>query len=423
MATKMAGSVHEVRALLDGLLAAARPAQERELSELAVFAAAGGHAGPLDHCDVPYWRRKWLRSEHRYDEDTIREYFPLPTVLAGTFALFGELFGIRIEQREAVSAWHADVQFYDVFEENGGSAPIAGFYLDLYARDADKLRQRQGNVVGVRQRDVPLAALVFDFAVPLYGKPSLLGATEVRTLCARFGHAMQHLLTRAQHSDVAGWSNIEWDAVGVSGEVAAGLVRGDGVLERLSGHFASGEQLPVELRRAVEAADRHMAGWALSQELYVAALDVELHVQQRFWLEVVRELWPRYQVLGLDKRDGHPCGLTEVVSGSWAAAYFGHVWSRVVAADVCSAFEEARTAAGDPAAAEVGVRAVGQRYRETFLALGGARHSGEVFRQFRGRDPSTRALLRQLGLEEGCGGGATTTTDATAATEVPVTVA
>lgn len=425
MATKMAGSVHEVRALLDGLLAAARPAQERELAELAAFATAGGHPGALEHCDVPYWRRKWLRSVHRYDEDAIREYFPLPAVLSGAFAVFGELFGVRIEAREAVSTWHPDVQFYDVFDDTvgGGATPVAGFYLDLYARDADKLRQRQGNVVGVRQREVPLAALVFDFAVPLYGKPSLLGYADVRALFARFGHAMQHLLTRAKHSDLAGWSNIEWDAVGVSGEVAAGLVRADGVLERLSGHFASGERLPAELRQAVEASERQMAGYALSQELYVAALDVELHAQQRFWLEVVRELWPRYQVIGLDKHDGHPCSLTDVVSGSWSAAYFGHVWSRVVAADVCGAFEEARTAPGD---GEANVRAVGRRYRETFLALGGARHAGEVFRAFRGRDPSTRALLRQLGLAHGEGGAIATEAaiaEETAADQKPVPVA
>jgi oligopeptidase A len=32
------------------------------------------------------------------------------------------------------------------------------------------------------------------------------------------------------------------------------------------------------------------------------------------------------------------------------------------------------------------------------LALGGSRHPLEVFRQFRGREPSPKALLRQTGL-------------------------
>lgn len=69
---------------------------------------------------------------------------------------------------------------------------------------------------------------------------------------------------------------------------------------------------------------------------------------------------------------------------------------------MCEAFDEARTAgaATESAAADGdGVRRVGHRFRETFLALGGARHAGEVFREFRGRDPSVRPLLRQLGLD------------------------
>lgn len=417
MATKMAGSVAEVRHVLDDLRSAARPAQQRELDELQAFAATAGgdkKAAALEACDVPFWRRKLMRAQHRFDEDVIREYFPLPRVLDGAFGVFGDLFGVRIERRDAVSAWHADVQFYDVFEATpggggGGGEPIAGFYLDLYARDADKLRQRNGNVVGVRQRDgggagqtttagrsIPLAALIFDFAVPLYGKPSLLGAGDVRALFARFGHGLQHLLTRVRYNDLAGMSNIEWDAVGVSAHVASGLLRNADVLTRLSGHFASGERLPVELAQSVGAAERTLAGWQLSQELYVAALDLELNARTAFWLEVVRDLWPKYQVLALDKRDAHPCSMVECVSGSWAAAYYGHVWSRVMAADVCEAFDEAAAEPGDAAAA---VRRVGQRYRETFLALGGARHAAEVFRQFRGRDPSTRPLLRALGLE------------------------
>lgn len=368
------------------------------------FAANGGHNGPLEPCDVPYWRRKLLRTQHGYDEDTIREYFPLPRVLEGALAAFADLFGVRCVRRDGVAAWHTDVQFYDVFEESAdgvvGAQPIAGFYLDLYSRDADKPRQRQGNVVSIRQRggaNVPLAALIFDFAVPLYGKPSLLAFADVRALFERFGHALQLLLTRVEHGDLAGMANIEWDAVGVSANVMAGLVRGDEMLARVSGHFASGERLPAELGRAIGAGDRALAGYGLAQELWVAALDVELHTQQAFWLEVVRDLWPKYQVLALDKKAAQPCSLTDIVSGSWAAAYYGHVWSRVVAADVCGAFEEARIGAE----ADAEVRKVGRRYRETFLALGGARHASEVFRQFRGRDPSTRALLRKLGLAEG----------------------
>ena len=42
--------------------------------------------------------------------------------------------------------------------------------------------------------------------------------------------------------------------------------------------------------------------------------------------------------------------------------------------------------------------ATGRRYRNSILALGGSRPPMEVFREFRGREPTTAALLRHSGL-------------------------
>ena len=40
----------------------------------------------------------------------------------------------------------------------------------------------------------------------------------------------------------------------------------------------------------------------------------------------------------------------------------------------------------------------GRRFRETVLAKGGSRPAAEVYHDFRGRAPSTEALLRHTGL-------------------------
>ena len=47
---------------------------------------------------------------------------------------------------------------------------------------------------------------------------------------------------------------------------------------------------------------------------------------------------------------------------------------------------------------EEAVRETGRRFRKTVLALGGGRHPSDVFRDFRGRDPSPDALLKHSGL-------------------------
>lgn len=59
----------------------------------------------------------------------------------------------------------------------------------------------------------------------------------------------------------------------------------------------------------------------------------------------------------------------------------------MLAADVFSAFQEAGLDNEDA------ISSVGIRFRDTFLALGGGCHSSEIFRRFRGRDPSPDAYL------------------------------
>ena len=43
-------------------------------------------------------------------------------------------------------------------------------------------------------------------------------------------------------------------------------------------------------------------------------------------------------------------------------------------------------------------RLLGRRFRDTVLSLGGSRPPAQVFADFRGREPSTAALIRHSGL-------------------------
>uniref|UniRef100_A0A8W7P555 Peptidase M3A/M3B catalytic domain-containing protein n=1 Tax=Anopheles coluzzii TaxID=1518534 RepID=A0A8W7P555_ANOCL len=161
------------------------------------------------------------------------------------------------------------------------------------------------------------------------------------------------------------------------------------------------DPLPEPCVEAIQRRRTHLAGYRLCRELYLANLDLQLHLTSDYWLDVMRKLYPHYHPFPLDRKDAHPCSLVAIASGDWGAAYYGHLWSRMIAADVYSAFAEAK----EPAARQE----VGRRFRDTFLALGGGCHPGEVFRRFRGRDPSPTALLQTLGIYKpqtvGGGGG------------------
>ncbi|XP_050316271.1 uncharacterized protein LOC126750647 [Anthonomus grandis grandis] len=400
METKMAGSKAEVDRVLHLLLERAKPAQDEELQNLLEFVNERGFkTDTLELWDIPYWRRKRRRALYNYDEAQLKNYFPLNTVLSGMFQLCEKLFNIVIKTRTGVTAWHKDVRFYDIFEAHS-SAPVAGFYLDPYARSEDKLRiSNSGWMVAMQNKSQlteakPLAALIFNFESPQGEMESHLTFPEVKVLFQKFGHALQHLLTRTFYSEVAGLSNVEWDAVGISGNMLSHWLFNEEVMNSISCYCGTGDKLPKPVFDNLCLAQTHMAGLDLSTELYLSALDLELHSSKEFWLDIVKKLWPQYRSFKYDQKvDAHPCHFSQIISDEWGAAYYSHIWSRMIAADVYSAFYEVKD---DPQQ----IKDVGKRYRDTFLALGGSQHSGKIFREFRGRDPSHKALLKTLGLKK-----------------------
>lgn len=83
---------------------------------------------------------------------------------------------------------------------------------------------------------------------------------------------------------------------------------------------------------------------------------------------------------------------THIFAGGYAAGYYVYKWSQVLSADAFAAFEDAGL---DD---EKAVAQLGRKYRDTILAMGGSRHPMDVFRDFREREPCTKALLRHSGL-------------------------
>ncbi|KAL1399263.1 hypothetical protein pipiens_008350 [Culex pipiens pipiens] len=399
METKMVESIDYLRGTLSELLQYARPALDNELASLEGFANANGFKGKLDIYDVPYWRRRQLTDVHHFDKEALREYFPMPKVQQGLFNLAESLFDIKIVERTSgVDTWHEDVKFYDIFDAKHGTEPLAGFYTDLYSREEEKISVagNSGWMVGIVNKSVvaqekPLAALICNFPSPLYGKPSLLSLDDVQILFHKFGHALQHLLTETHYSELAGLSNVEWDAVEVSGHVLTHLLQDPDVIRSISSHYGTEQPLPEECILAIQKRHTHLAGYSLCRELYHSNLDLELHLNSDYWLDIVKKLYPLFHPFPLDKKDAHPCSMTPIFSGDWGAAYYSRLWSRLVAADVYSAFAEAKSK-GDA------LPEAGRRFRSTFLASGGGCHPAEVFRQFRGRDPSPKALLQLLGI-------------------------
>ena len=242
---------------------------------------------------------------------------------------------------------------------------------------------------------LPVAYLVCNQTPPVEGRPSLMSFQEVTTLFHEFGHGLQHMLTRVDYGLASGIRNVEWDAVELPSQFMENWCYHWETLRGLSRHVESGESIPRELFDKIEAARTYRAASDMLRQLYFAFTDLELHHalgdgEDAF--AVQRRVSKKTTVLPPLEEDRFLCSFGHIFAGGYAAGYYSYKWAEVLSADAFEAFEEAGLDDPDE------VTAVGRRYRETVLAEGGSRPPMQVFRDFRGREPRTDALLRHSGL-------------------------
>jgi oligopeptidase A len=396
LATKMAKTPDEVLAFLRDLIARARPVAQRELEELRAFARDQLKLEMLESWDVAYASEKLRKARYDIDEEQLKAYFPLPSVLNGMFQLAGKLYGITVEPaRERVDVWYPDVRYCEVADADG--KPVAGVYLDLYARggkrggawmDVCRARFRDGDRV-----QLPIAFLTCNFAPPAGGHPSLLTHDDVQTIFHEFGHGLHHMLTRIDLPSIGGIDGVEWDAVELPSQFMENFCWNRQALDLFAKHWSSGEKLPDELFDKMLAARHFQAGMFLCRQLEFSLFDFLLHADYdpargARVMETLEAARREAAVLYPPAWQRFPHGFTHVFAGGYAAGYYSYLWAEVLSADVFGAFEEHGVIDA----------ATGARFRDEFLAIGASRPALESFIAFRGRAPQPDALLRSYGL-------------------------
>ncbi len=400
LAQKCAPSVAAVHAMIDELAAASKPVEKKDAAALAAFAKAEGWTAKIEPWDVEYWAERQREKLYSYSEEELSKYFNLPVVLKGLFALAHRLFGITVEEADwQVSVWHPDVRFFRVKNEKGET--IAHFYFDPYSRPATKNGGAWADSFVARERRadgsvrLPLALVCCNQAVPDKDGRALMRFSEVDTLFHEFGHALQHMLSTVDDVEASGFGLIDWDAVEIASQFMENWCYDAKTVKSFARHCETNEPIPDALLARVRAAKNYRAAYASLRQLVFARTDILLHTKPpadpNALKDAVRaDLLPILMVKG----DRFLNSFSHIFSGGYSAGYYGYKWSEVMSADVFGAFEEAGLEN------EAAVQRLGRAYRDTFLALGGSVDPMEVFRRFRGRAPSTKALLRQTGLVE-----------------------
>lgn len=394
LATKMADSPAGVLAFLRDLAEKAVPQAKREFDELKSFARDQLGLDELQPWDVGYASEKLKEQQYSVSQEELKPYFPVPRVISGLFETAHRLFGVSFAQVTDFETYHPDVQLYNVLE-NG--EVIARVYMDIYAREGkrggawmDECRRR-AELGGLVQK--PVAYLTCNFTPPVGGKPSLLTHDEVTTLFHEFGHSLHHMLTRVDVAEVSGINGVAWDAVELPSQFLENWCWEPEALAFISGHVDSGEPLPQALLDKMLAAKNFHSAMGTVRQLEFALFDMELHSRTQGFSAadiqaVIDQVRNEVSVVPVVAENRFQNGFGHIFAGGYSAGYYSYKWAEVLSADAFSRFEEEGVFNTD----------TGRAFRDTILANGGTQPAGELFKAFRGREPSVDALLRHSGI-------------------------
>ena len=391
----MAQTPQNVYGLLDQLRDAYRPAQQAEFKAIEEYASQlEGRTIKLQPWDYSYYSNKLKNAKYSYNEEELRPYFELNNVIDGVFGLATKLYGLKFTKITNVDVYHPDVTAFEVTDEKGQYVGL--IYTDFFPRETKRPGawmtgfKDQSNLNGVMTR--PHVSIVMNFTKPTADKPSLLTPYEVETFLHEFGHALHGLLANTKYASLSGTS-VYRDFVELPSQFNENYLTQKEFLDGFAKHYVTGEPIPQEMIDKIISSSQYGAAYACLRQLSFGYLDMAWHTSTApiedaaaFENEAMKgvEMFTPVDGCSMSPQFSH------IFSGGYAAGYYSYKWSEVLDADAFSVF--LKNGIFDKASADA--------FRENVLMKGGTENPAELYRRFRGQDPSIDALLERDGIKK-----------------------
>ncbi len=365
--------------------------QERDLYQKMLEKDEPG--AKLQPWDWRYYAEKYRVEKYALDDAEVRPYFPLDNVLQGAFDVATKLYGITFKE-------NADLPTYDkearCFEVKDGEETIGILYMDFHPRASKRSgawmtefrgqkRDLEGNNI------IPIIQVVCNFTKPTADKPSLLNFDESETLFHEFGHALHGLLSKCTYPSLAGTS-VPRDFVELPSQVMENWCRHPQVMKQYAKHYQTGEAIPDALIKKIEAAATYGQGFITTELLAASLLDMDYYsLKEKQHIDPLQFEEQAMNKIGLIpeiiSRYRSPY-FQHIFTTGYDAGYYSYTWTAILDADAFEAFAES----GDLFNPELA-----KKFRH-LLESGNTVEPMELYRAFRGKDPSPKALLKRKGM-------------------------
>ncbi len=390
---RMAASPDKVNSFLEELLRAATPAGKRDLRDIEEYALSNRHPGRLERWDWPYWSERLRKERYSIDDEALRPYMPLEKVKEAVLGLATRLYGLTFRENGSIPVYNSEVTAFEVLDRD--STLLAVLMLDFHPRKGKSggawmtAFREQWRENGVRV--IPVISLVMNFTRPTPSRPSLLSHGEMNTFLHEFGHALHGILSDCTYESLSG-TNVRRDFVELPSQIMENWAWEKEWLDTWAAHYQTGEKIPDEMLHRLKESHTYNEGYACMRQLGFGLLDMAWHTITRpFEGEITEfersamapaELLPPAPGACMSVSFGH------LFSGGYAAGYYGYKWAEVLDADAFSLFREKGLFDGETAAS----------FRRNILEKGGSREPDELYRTFRGREPSMEPLIERSGF-------------------------
>ncbi|MGE0021659.1 MAG: M3 family metallopeptidase [Draconibacterium sp.] len=384
------------QAVYDFLLKIWEPAlnmAKQDVKEMQTIIDKEGGKFKLASWDWWYYNEKLKLQKFNLDENEVKPYFSLDNAKAGIFYVVEKLYGLKFIKRDDLPTYHAEAEAYEVQEADGSFLGV--LYMDFHPRDGKRVGAWSTAFRSATYRNgerVPtIGSIVMNFTRPAGDTPALLSFDEVTTFFHEFGHALHGLFADGLYDRTA--RSVPRDFVELPSQIMENWAAEPEVMKVYAKHYQTGEVIPDALIEKLEKSGTFNQGFTTGEYVAASILDMDYHTTPNPEIADVRafekesmdkiglipEFIPRYR----------STYFSHTFSGGYSAGYYVYLWAAVLDTDAFNAFKES----GDLFNPELAAK-----FRE-LLAKSGAAEGMDVYRNFRGKDPSIEPLLEKRGLK------------------------
>lgn len=391
---RMAKTSANVYNLLDEVWAPALKQAKAELADIQNEIKKEGNSFEAEGWDWRYYFEKSKKAKFNLDENQIRPYLPLDQVREGAFYVANKLYGITFTQLKDMPLPHPDALCFECKDKDGTHLGV--LYMDFFPRASKRggawCGSYRSQTYADGKRQGPVVTIVCNFTQTAAGEPALLSADEAATLFHEFGHGLHNLFRDVHYYGVSG---VPRDFVELPSQIMEHWVFEPEVLKVYAKHYKTGEVIPAELIEKLDKSGKYGQGFATTEYLAASLLDMDYHV--------LKEIPADFDVMAFEQQTLGKRGLLKQIpsryrttyfnhtmGGGYTAGYYSYIWAEVLDADAFQAFKET----GD-----IFNQDLAQKFRTYILTPGGIDDAMDMYKNFRGKEPGTDALLKNRGLK------------------------